>query len=303
MSSIERPLAGLRVGISISETSEMEARGFSSAGMGRLSVSFTQTLLGHGAQLAFGHDWRQSGIMESLCAYAVAELPRAGEKGEPAISNLLPWPHKTSLSAEYRARLEGILEIGEAGLPEELQPRAVGKLGAETRSYLVARGLSHLRHELTRICGARIAIGGKRRGYSGRYPGILEEAVFGLQAGHPLYLVGLLGGAAEAVGRAILDRRDMPEEFSEGPKRPIREGARSLQQIYRDEAAGDEIADPVDDRAFDLPSAWRWLQDFGAERLSALNGLSPEENRRLLTTRIEEEALALILGGLRRVRS
>jgi len=303
MRSIQRPLAGLRVGISTSGTADMAARGFSAAGLGRLTVGFTQALLGQGARLGFGHDWRQRGIMESLCAYAVADLPSFGKTKEPALLNLLPWPSQTALSAELLARLEGVLEVRQAGLPEDLQPRVEGGIGPEARAYLVSRGLSHLRRELTQACGARIAIGGKVAGFSGRYPGVLEESLFALAAGQPVYLVGLLGGTADAVGRAILDRAAMPEGFGAGPGEPIGKELRSLEEVYRDEAAGAEVPDPLDDLACDIPATWRWLQEFGAERLAALNGLSPDDNRRLLTTRIEEEALALVLDGLRGVRS
>lgn len=59
------------------------------------------------------------------------------------------------------------------------------------------------------------------------------------------------------------------------------ERSRSLEQLYRDAVNGAEIPSFLDDRACDLPAAWRWLQGLGAERLSALNGLSPVENKRL----------------------
>jgi SLOG cluster2 len=303
MTPLQRSLVGLRVGISISETAEMPARGFSAAGMERLTLTFTQALLGEGARLAFGHDWRQHGVMESLCSYAVDELPRSGEASDPALLNLIPWPSQTTLSPGLLARLEGALEVRQAGLPEELQPRAGRTIGPEDRAYLTSRGLSHLRHELTRVCGARIGIGGRTAGFSGRYPGVIEEALFALGARQPLYLVGLLGGSSEAVGRAILDRQDLPEGYDVGPERPISAGLRSLRRIYLDEAGGAEIPDPLDDRACDLSAAWRWLQRFGAEQLSSLNGLSQDENRRLLITRVEEEALALVLQGLRRIGS
>lgn len=281
----------------------MAARGFSVAGMGHLTVRLTQALLAQGARLCFGHDWRQHGILNSLCAYAAVEPQTSGqESSEAAILNILPWPEHTALPAELLARLEGLLEVREAGLPEELRVQAGHRDEPEIRAYLVSRGLTHLRHELTRLCGARIAIGGKTAEFLGRYPGILEESIFALAAGQPLYLVGLLGGAVEAVGRSILDGEGMPKGFGSGLDEPIGKALRSLRQMYHDEAAATEIRDPVNDLACDLTAAWCWLQEFGAERFCKLNGLSVEENRELLETGVEEHALALVLAGLRRLK-
>jgi hypothetical protein len=54
---------------------------------------------------------------------------------------------------------------------------------------------------------------------------------------------------------------------------------------------------------FDLEGAWNLAREFGPERLASGNGLSEEDNRRLLETHLEDEALHLVLTGLRELRA
>lgn len=303
MSLPSDPLTGLRVGISIAESDNLEARGFTPSGMNRLTVRFNDALLAEGATLAFGHDWREAGIMDALCRSALASFgaPEPGAS-EPLILNLIPWPDETRVEAEILSRLRGILKIEEAGLPEGLKELAArAEDDFELRLYLRSRGLTHLRRQLTLRSQARICIGGRERRFSGRYPGILEEALLALRKGDPVYLVGVLGGAAERIGQAILEGAERPLLFGEGPFLAT-DGHRPLAQIYRDRATRSVFTDPLEDESLDLERSWRELRNLSPERFSKANGLDIHENRLLLNTPFEEEAISLVLRGLRRLR-
>ena len=321
-----RPLTGLRVGISIAESDDLAARGFSEAGMNRLTVHFTRVLLDQGATLAFGHDWRQMGIMDAVCRAALASFNFPGEKDpSPSILNLVPWPDETAVGSDVLDRLNGILKVRGAGLPvdpEEVRrrmpaPPVADKVAAEKvakdnlQRYLRSRGLTHLRRQLTDVSQARICLGGKESKFSGRYPGILEEALFALEDEQPLYLAGFLGGAAASVGRAVLYGEPMPRDFGQGVLRKPESGGFSLDQLYEQLVPDDSTAAstvygtvpaPLRDEVLDLERAWNLASELGAERLASGNGLSKEDNRRLLETKLEDEALHLVLTGLRAVR-
>jgi hypothetical protein len=292
-------LLGLRMGISISESDELEARGFTPAGMNRLTVRFNDAFLSEGATLAFGHDWRQEGIMDAVCRSALASFgfPEAPAP-RPLILNLIPWPDQPRVEPEILARLRGILEIREARLPPDLQelalaPEAVA--GSDLWTYLRSRGLTYLRRQLIIAGRARICLGGRERGFSGRYPGVLEEALMALRAGQPVYFVGLLGGVSQRVGQAILLKR-LPELI-------VTEDQRRLEGIYARRSSPSWSADPLDDDRVDPKGAWESALRFKSEELAAANGLSVAENRRLLETPFEEEAIDLVLRGLRRITS
>ncbi len=266
-----RRLGGHRVGISVSESDDLAAHGQSPAGVNRLTVALSRALLRAGARLAFGHDWRRDGIMNALCTFALEERGLAPtDATELAILNLLPWPDETAIPLEILKRLEGVVEIQPAGLPSELvlrHPGPASSLDEVTRSGLRASALTHLRQSLVEQTVARVCVGGKRSGFSGHYPGVLEEARLTLQAAKPVYFLGLLGGVAEEMGRAILDGA----AFDKSP-------------------GGQDAAD--------LDQAYNYFRHFGADDLAALNGLTVEQNRLLLETRFEEEALALVLRGV-----
>lgn len=299
--TFDNPLTGLRVGISISESDDLAARGFTPSGMNRLTVRFNDALLGEGATLAFGHDWREAGIMDAVCTSALSSfgVPEP-DAPRPLILNLIPWPDKTRVEEEILVRLNGILGIREAGLPDDLKgfERRADE-DPELKLYLRSRGLTHLRRQLTGRSRARVCIGGKERRFQGRYPGILEEALLALRERQPVYFVGLLGGAAEQIGRAVLYGEERPPFFGEGPFQAT-DGRRPLAEIYR-KMDRSRFEDPLDDANLDLDGAWRKLQRFGVENLSEANGLYPQENRRLLESPHEEEAISLVLRGLRRL--
>ena len=307
MSLPPRPLRGFRVGLSVSGSDDLAARGVSSAGMNRLTLRFAKALLDQGCTLAFGHDWRQQGVMEAVCAFATETIePEAAEAVEPPILNLLPWPDRSLVPPEFLDRLPGILGIRGAGLPPDLAPDegADGTAGfeQETRRYCRSRGLTHLRRQLVRLTAARICLGGSASGYSGRYPGVVEEAFLALGAGQPVYCVGLLGGAALRLGRAILDGEEIPSGFGETPLLPSEEGGQALAALYRARSEFAQGAVHPEDLEIDLSNQWAWCVDLGPEGLSTLNRLTVAENRRLLETSSQEEAVVLVLRGLGRLK-
>ena len=301
MSVNAKPLAGLRAGISISESDDLEARGFTRSAMNRLTVRLNDALLAVGATVAFGHDWREDGVMDAICRSALWSSGYPEPDTPPPMLNLLPWPDETRVDREALLRLNRIVEIRSAGLPEDLAqeaPRAVED--RDLWRYLRSRGLTHLRRKLTEECQARICLGGRESGYQGRYPGVLEETLLAFEARQPVYLVGLLGGVAEHIGRAILD---LPISRTERETSlPLQRGAgKSLEDLYR-EHRHRHSPYPLDDASFELGRAWEVVRDLGRERLGD-NGLDHGENRRLIEARSEEEAIVLVLRGLRQGRA
>ena len=300
MSANAKPLAGLRVGISISESDDLEARGFTPSAMNRLTVRLNEALLSAGATVVFGHDWREDGVMDAVCRSALWSSGYPESDAPPPILNLLPWPDDTRVDHEVLLRLHQIIDIRSAGLPEDLEreaPRAVGN--RELRRYLRSRGLTHLRRRLTEECTARICLGGRESGYQGRYPGLLEEALLAFGARQPVYLVGLLGGVAEHLGRAILE---LPSSRARKETSPTssEEAGKSLEDLYREHGQGEQSSvEHSDDTLFELGRAWEVAGDLGRKRLGG-NRLDRDENCRLVESRSEEEVIILVLRGLRR---
>lgn len=308
-----RPLTGFRIALSIGESDDLKSRGITRSSINRLTISLTSALLAKGAPLAFGHDWRQEGVMEAVCRGALDAFGYPGEEDpRPLVLNLVPWPDLTQVRREVLTRMPGVLSIQQGGLPPDLKELGErynnGDIDSETQRYLRARGLTHLRQRLVQESYARICLGGRDKNFQGRYPGILEETLFTLDAGQPLYLIGLLGGATFHLGRAILMGERRPEGFGGAVYRGSGEDRRPLASIYQDWSrkylfAGDmQSTFGLDEETLDLEAAWNLACELGTTRLS-LNRLSLEENLRLLETDSEEEVLHLVLVGLLRIAS
>jgi SLOG cluster2 len=192
-----------------------------------------------------------------------------------------------------------VVEVTPARLPEELRPLEAQAIAAGRTSptwrYLRARGLTHLRRRLVERCHARVALGGRLSGFDGRLPGIVEEVFLSCAAARPIYLAGLLGGAAEILGGLLVNGRpadDLRTVLERSEVQPLAE-------IYARHA--NPSAEGLSDHDLDLPAVAAFLAGDGSRAAIAGNGLIREDNLTLLTTDLEEQVIALVLLGLRRV--
>ncbi len=118
-------------------------------------------------------------------------------------------------AADHFAGYASILVLDENGRKiedfDDLQPW-------QGDSNETARALHHIRQALPQYCDARLLIGGKTRrqstdipnGYIGDFPGIVEEALYTLRKGQPLFIAGGFGGAAALLARELGLGRDLP---------------------------------------------------------------------------------------------
>jgi len=290
------PLQGCYVGISVSESETSSAHGFPTTQVNRVTFDISAALLGQGARVVFGHDWRPDGVMEAIFRIALLMAPEVPPTdGEPAMQNLLPWPpERLYLGGEEQNRLSHVLKIRQLRLPEELSEYSEGDLkDGPLKKYLRARGLTYLRHELNEHVSARLCFGGRTSDYQGRYPGIFEEAYFAVKAKKPLYLAGSFGGATMLLIDAIMGKempKDLGKESSE------------KQALYAKYAALEQREDIERDRVVDLNEIWSTFQKLGLVGLSACNRLTEAENRALFDGLVLEQTIHLILAGVGRLR-
>jgi len=147
-------------------------------------------------------------------------------------------------------------------------------------------------------CAARIFVGGPLEGFSGRMPGILEEAVLALALGQLVYVVGSQGGASTMIGELL------GLSTSSSPKRI----GNSVHALLRSNEGVDEFA-------VSYPRLFRPLPSLPLTAMEAIefvssyhiggplwsdNGLSLEENRRLFSSETAKDVVPLVLQGLQR---
>ncbi len=296
-----RPLAGCVINLSISESDDSSQRGFPSWQVNRVTLQLVAALFGQGAGVVFGHDWREDGVMEAVYGFArqvQPPVPLSPDNGaavlQPLLRNLLPWPDSPLLPERDLESLSSTLRVESAGLPEELraydgQAREVQPDHALYR-YIRGRGLTFLRHRLNDACHVRLCLGGRRSGFAGRYPGVIEEAMLAVAETKPLYLASFLGGATEQVVEAI-EGKGMPADFCEPAM---------LQDLYEHPPVMERSEATRNDRVIDRTAVWKSFADTGRERLAAANGLTVEENDELHHTPVIDRVIELVLNGLAR---
>jgi hypothetical protein len=304
MTTANRPLAGLVVNLSLSESDDSAKRGFPAWQVNRVMLQFVTALFGQGASIVFGHDWREDGVMEAVHGFALQMQPQvplspeaAAAELQPLLRNILPWPDSPRLSEEEQEQLRPTLKVEPAGLPKELQQFDNDAQTAGPNSplyaYLRARGLTFLRHKLNSVCHVRLCVGGRRSGSQGRYPGVIEEALLAVQQNKPLFVAGILGGASEQVVEAV-EGREMPEDFC---------GPTPIQRLYQQPPVNETNVDTYADRVVDRTAVWREFAETGKRQLAERNGLTIEENHELLHTSVVERAIELVLIGLSHIQA
>jgi hypothetical protein len=145
----------------------------------------------------------------------------------------------------------------------------------ETDPLIIMKSLTAMRLYMGSITQGRVLIGGKRQGFQGNLPGLMEEALVASEKGWPVFLAGGFGGVTLDILRAIT-----PEDAEWLP------GHADSPPPDRRWSAG--IARLVDSRA---KSTWTGLN----------NGLADDENRRLAATHRPSDIAALVSMGLGRL--
>ena len=328
LARLPRPASMKTIAVSISDSAELAKFGLCSLHEQTLTDELHLSLLMAGLQIAYGGrlDPPKAGptnnftmrLFDLVRAYS-GLAKQAGTTLAP-ILNIPPWPLWVSynaqimqlfgkvarLNAGLQPPLDEIPETDEAGAP--LFPPTANLFtlpDTPLRRLAWTRGLTLMRQQMTRDTQARLVIGGKLFGFSGLYPGVVEEAWFSLVTKRPLFLVGFLGGAARAV-IDLLEGRDRTEVSAPklGDKAPsvaeIIELAkqRGLSMIEAD----DDLPDPLNLTGKLIHPTRMSLDIRNAGKsgiASALNnGLTDAQNQELFHSKDPSRIAELVLIGL-----
>ncbi len=265
-------LGGRSLGISASESPDLQRLGLFEDHFRLALGEIARTILFAGGQIFYGGHLREDGYTQ----YLINELQRYGHRDAPLKVCLSYTEHQRMSSAEIETQREHIGLFGEIifldpnGSPMDFTPPD-DPSGFEPTEDEVAGSLTGLRRFLVSATDARVVIGGKRSGFLGRFPGIIEEVLVSVEADKPLYLAGGFGGATlDAIGALV------PENSSWFPR------YEAEQDDFEKLAAGLQALK----EAAEASKAW---MD---------NGLSEQENKRLAASYRPSEIAALVGHGL-----
>lgn len=278
----------LLVGISVSEPTDEELLrlGLSELHVRHVFIEIVRHVLAAGWSVAYGGDFRARGYTEALLDL-VRTYERTTLSGPEQVRCYLAWPRWTELTDADRAELANIATLVETaapdGAPDSLRQVTVRSLDERLWNALA---LTSMRQQMADDLGAAVIVGGRIAGQQGLVPGVAEEAAIALAAGVPLFVAGGFGGCGRLIARTL--EGENPEELSVSYQCAHTDGYPEL----LDAATSANARPDYDALIADLSS--RGVGGLG-------NGLSEDENRRLLATDDVDELIALVLRGLFRI--
>lgn len=191
------------LGISVSDSPDLDRLGLLDTHFRMTLGELARTVVIAGGALYYGGHLQPEGITNFL----IEELYRYGRRDRP-LKVCLAWTvHRTMTVKQIAEQKEFLGLFGEIiflSLDGERLEGPVEEPPQENFSPQErATALSGLRNFITDNTDARMVIGGKRAGFEGRMPGILEEILFSLERCQPLFLAGGFGGATLDVIRTL----------------------------------------------------------------------------------------------------
>jgi hypothetical protein len=307
------PLTGTTIGFSLSTSEDLPHLEEGRVGNGLTQEHVDDALyaivlatLHSGARIAYGGDFRKAhGYAKKL-----SDLHRSRRRlGTGSASQLLCFVDDSPTGRG-----------GDAADDVEFEPIRV-HAPAGTEGFDELRSvLWHLamRDRMGELCNARVVLGGKVHasvkagdgGYTGPWPGFLEEAWRTLEHGRALYLVGGLGGAAGAMA-SMLEHGTVPPvltaaHHAETPLDLFTQKLNRARGVLRDQGVEprllmfyDSVFADIEQLASNILS--RWQEFVGGEPSAWDNALTVEENRRLFRSTDRTEIAHLVFEGLRRL--
>lgn len=267
-------LTEIRLGISVSESPDLLRLGLLETHFRLALGEIARCVLVSGGSLAYGGHLRPDGYTSFL----IQELERYSRRDRPLRVCLASTEHRrmslSALEAEQRRfGLYGELvclnpdgneidaTVGRSEAPQALEDNATQ-----------LKSLSGLRRYMSTNTHGRVLIGGKREGFQGEMPGLLEEALFAVEQGQPIYLAGGFGGMTWDIAVALgIDEGNLLPRLPNVPAPDQRVAAGMARLTDACRATG---------------------------KRSLENGLTWEENQRLAVCYRPSEIAALVSLGL-----
>jgi hypothetical protein len=285
------------IGLSISESPDLAVLGFSSMHLRDALIEFTRQLLARDANVAYGGDLRPNGFTQVLFNLVSAHNSSGAPNTYRPIRNYLTWPLHLNSDKDAEAELIRMAKLYREPLPQDLSddPGIDSSVYFEPDSvsnrYVWARCLTAMRQRMNRDINVRVLMGGRLKGYNGKYPGLLEEAYLALSEEKPLFLIGAFGGCTGAIIELI--EGHSPESLSWDYQRSD-DSYKDFVEVYNKHA---ESNPRLNLEVIDYQRMSNFFRSKGINELR--NGLTDDENRYLFATDDLDQVVYYVLKGLR----
>ena len=269
-------LEKIRLGISVSNSADLARLGLLETHFRVALGEITRCVLVSGGNIAYGGHLNPEGYT----AFLVDELHRYNRRNQP-LKICLAWQEHRKLSIKEIKEQKNslglyseIICLDVNGIPVDPVENRPDNPVPERNDEVRKQSLTSMRRYMAKNTHGRIFIGGRREGFQGKLPGLVEEAIIALEENQSVYLAGGFGGVTMDIIRAL-----GIDDCSWFPVRP--DAPNPDPRLIESVTMLADIREKSD---------WRGLE----------NGLNDEENRKLATTHRPSEIATLLSLGLGR---
>lgn len=297
LNCIDIDLSDTKIGISISELDEGELVkvGQFDKHLTFLSQDIARYLLAHSATLFYGGNLRKNGFTQFILDEALILQSRL-KKEIPFIEHYVSYPIYLKNNSEdivdWKAKYSKVVKINNTEYPENIktlvkEPAYILPNTLENK-YIWSRCLTKMREAMIKNCDYRICAGGKHSGYSGIMPGILEETLIAIKMKKPIYLLGGFGGITHDICEFIKTKQEQEKL--------------KLDWQIKNNICYKELLDYAKQQGQykNIYNEISTLLTF--DHTCKNNGLNKGDNMRLFETPFVDEAIHLILKGLKKTK-
>ena len=273
-------LSGKKVAISVSEAPDSDKIGYGNAMIRDLTIELSRHLLISGASMVYGGDLRKNGYTELFRELSLQyrDYQKEDKKDKFFFRNYFAWPIWLNFTSEMKAQYRNSRVVPKfVDCPEPIAPVN------NNNNLIFAKSLLKMRREMESYVNARVLLGGRTYGFKGFMPGVIEEFVQAVKHKHPVYILGGFGGAASLLV-SLLTNGLTVDKFISSAKKDDR---------YND------FCEYCKSNDFDM--GYDELNKISVKGFEGLpnNGMSIEENKRIMKSTDIIEIVGLILRGLK----
>ena len=277
------------IGISVSESQDIEELGFSKIHQQDIILELSRYLLINGGTLIYGGDLRAQGYTFLFSELVEQYVYRRGNTNH--FRNYFSFPLYVDMPIKHKLdfKKNGI-EIINVPPPNHIKVD-LQKFYSPVNNdnlFIWAESLTEMRTKMCKESDARILMGGASTNFKGKYPGLLEEAILSLTNNIPTYLIGAFGGITKSIIECLKGR--VSQELTQEWQMSSNAAYSDFVKFYNAKQ---------DTKKIDYSIVLDVLRRWDAKALSENNGLTVEENERLFETIHLPEIIFLVLKGLK----
>ncbi len=282
----DNKLNDAQIALSVSDSEDLSLLGIGKEMLCDLTVELSRHILKAGGKMIYGGNLSKDGYTKLFRDLSDQYGKYEKEKKDVFyFTNYLSWPLYNQMSMEDKAdylscRVQLVECEPSVSVPVDMKNEFVVPDNDEL-SYMWATSLTAMRQQAESQVHARVLVGGKVIGFSGRMAGIVEEFITARQANHPVYLIGGFGGAAKLLSK-IIEKKD---GFN----------SEQLLKVALEDKKYKNLYDYYEKK--ELHIDYSFLDGITIEDLRN-NGLSDDENRKLFHSTNVMEIVSLVLYGL-----